>query len=88
MPAEFADDAQLTACCVAGARPPSEVEALLRAAGFTDIHTAVSETSRAFVKGWVPGSSAEDYVASATITARKPLTGELPMAPPTPCGCG
>lgn len=88
MPAEFADDARLMACCVAGARPPSEVEALLREAGFTDIRTAVSETSRAFVKDWVPGSNAEDYVASATITARKPLSGELPTAPQAKCGCG
>lgn len=58
--------------CVAGAAHVDGVRAMLTTAGFEDVAVDVARESRAFIEGWLPGSRAEDYVASASITARKP----------------
>jgi arsenite methyltransferase len=58
--------------CVAGAERVESIESLLRAAGFADVRLRVKPESRAFIKDWIPGSGAENYVASATIEAVKP----------------
>lgn len=42
-------------------------------AGFTDVRVEEKAESREFIKDWMPGSGAEDYVVSANVTARKPL---------------
>lgn len=59
--------------CVAGAAAPSELESLLAAAGFTEIRVHVKDSSRSYINQWLPGKQAGDYVASADITARKPV---------------
>jgi SAM-dependent methyltransferase len=71
MSAAMREDAKLTSCCVGGARTPEEVRAMLEAAGFEEVEVDVKASSRDFIQGWVPGSRAEDYVASATIRAVK-----------------
>ena len=58
--------------CVSGAASVETLHALLGNAGFTDIQVDVRPESRQFIKGWFPGSGAEDSVASAVITALKP----------------
>jgi SAM-dependent methyltransferase len=58
--------------CVAGAASVETVEALLRAAGFEDVRVRVKPESHAFISQWMPGSGAEDVIASATIEATKP----------------
>ncbi len=58
--------------CVAGAASVDTIEALLRTAGFQDVCVRVKPESRAFIARWMPGSGAEDVVASATIEATKP----------------
>jgi arsenite methyltransferase len=58
--------------CVSGAVAPSKIEELLEAAGFERIRVQVNEASRAFIRDWLPGSHAEEYVASASIEAVKP----------------
>jgi len=57
--------------CVAGAAPMDELRAMLAASGFFHIHITVNEASRAFIRDWLPGSGAEDYVVSAIIQAVK-----------------
>lgn len=66
-------DAFLSSCCVGGAKTPEAVQAMLEAAGFEDVEVRVKGQSREFIKDWAPGSRAEDHVASADITATKPM---------------
>jgi len=40
-------------------------------AGFKDVEVKLKEESRAIISQWLPGSSAEDFVISAEITANK-----------------
>jgi ubiquinone/menaquinone biosynthesis C-methylase UbiE len=58
--------------CVAGAASIAETEAMLREAGFAGIRVVPKDESRAFIREWVAGSDAADYVVSATVMAIKP----------------
>jgi hypothetical protein len=58
--------------CIAGAASVQSVRELLLAAGFEDVQVEPRPESREFIRGWLPGSHAEEYVLSATISARKP----------------
>mmetsp|Transcript_10819 Transcript_10819/g.26954 ORF Transcript_10819/g.26954 Transcript_10819/m.26954 type:complete len:130 (-) Transcript_10819:117-506(-) len=44
----------------------------MQAAGFTDCRVVEKPSSRSFIKEWLPGSGAEDFVVSANVTATKP----------------
>ncbi len=70
-PALKADLAAYTGC-VAGAASPAELEAMLTEAGFIDVRVDVKPASRAFIHDWLPGRNAGDFVASASMTGRKP----------------
>lgn len=70
---EIREDAFLNSCCIGGAKTPEAVRAMLEAAGFEDVVVNVKGESKQFIKDWAPGSSAEDYVASADISATKPV---------------
>ena len=72
LPPEVANDLAAHCGCVAGAASVVEVEALLREAGFSDIRIQPKDSSREFIRNWVPGRNAGDYVVSATIEAVKP----------------
>jgi SAM-dependent methyltransferase len=72
LPIALAADEALLCGCIAGAAPSGQIEDWLTAAGFVDIRITVKPESRELVKTWAPGRGIEDYVASATIEARKP----------------
>ena len=72
LPAELASDKALLCGCVAGAAASAAIEDWLRSAGFTDISIQVKPESREYVATWAAGRGIENYVASATIEARKP----------------
>jgi len=72
LPAEWKEDMALRCTCISGASPVSEVEEMLRAAGFVDISVSPKDQSREFIGTWEPGRKLEDYVLSAGITATKP----------------
>jgi SAM-dependent methyltransferase len=76
MPAALANEVLALTGCVSGAVSKDTLEELLRAAGFEDICVTVNEASRTFIREWMPGSGAEDYVASATVVAVKPGTAK------------
>jgi arsenite methyltransferase len=58
--------------CMAGASQISEIEEMLRQAGFDKIKIGAKDTSRSFIREWLPGKRIEDYLVSATIQAVKP----------------
>ena len=72
LPPSLEHDVVALTGCVSGAASVDTLRTLLREAGFEDICIAVKEESRAFIRDWLPGSGVENYVASATIEARKP----------------
>ncbi len=72
MPEALMKDVLALTGCVSGAATVTEVQTLLAEAGFRDIRVVVKEESRAFIRDWMPGSGAENFVASATIEAVKP----------------
>lgn len=72
LPPELAADLAVHCGCVAGAASVNELEAMLRDAGFAEIRISPKDASREFIRSWVPGRNAADYVVSATIEAVKP----------------
>jgi arsenite methyltransferase len=80
IPDSVAKDVAALTGCVAGAASAETVRGLLTRAGFESVRVDVREESRQFIKDWMPGSGAENYVASATIEASKP-SGKTCCAP-------
>lgn len=72
LPKEMLDNAELYCNCISGALTMGELKNILSKAGFVDIAIEPQENSRMFIKDWVPGSDAENYVVSAKIKAVKP----------------
>lgn len=69
---ELAALKELYSGCVGGAATVAELRAWLAEAGFTDIRVEPKPESRELIAEWAPGLGVEDFVASATIQARKP----------------
>lgn len=57
---------------MAGAPRSDDLVAALVSAGFERVSVATKPASRDYIKDWLPGSGAEDYVVAADVTARKP----------------
>ena len=74
LPPELAADLAAHCGCVAGAASVDEIEAMLREVGFTEIRVRPKDASREFIRSWIPGRNAADYVVSATIEAIKPAS--------------
>lgn len=74
LPEAVRQDMALYTGCMAGASMVSEVEAMLRASGFTEIRVAPKDESKSFIRDWAPGTDISEYVVSATIEAIKPAT--------------
>lgn len=72
LPKEMIEDAELYCNCISGAITMNELNDILTKAGFVDILIEPQKNSRMFIKDWVPGSDAENFVVSAKIQARKP----------------
>jgi len=72
LPDELASDKALLCGCVAGAASAAAIEDFLRTAGFVEVSIQVKPESREYVATWAAGRGIENYVASATIEARKP----------------
>lgn len=72
LPREMIENKDLYCNCISGAIPIYELKHILTSVGFTDIVIETQENSRMFIKDWVPGSDAENFVISAKIKAVKP----------------
>ena len=44
-----------------------------RKSGFENVSVELKKESREFIKDWLPGSGAEDYIVSASVVAYKPM---------------
>ena len=73
LPVEIKNDLSLISACVGGAEKIEDIEKMLADAGFRDISIQPKAESRQFIQEWFPGHNLEDYVASATIAAMKPV---------------
>jgi len=69
---ELQADTALLCGCIAGAAPVERIESWLAQAGFIDIRVTPRPESRELVASWAPGRGIENFVASATVEARKP----------------
>jgi SAM-dependent methyltransferase len=72
LPKALRDDVRAVAGCIAGAPVLDDLRELLSAAGFDQVRIDVRPESRNFIRDWLPGSGAEDYIASAAIHAVRP----------------
>jgi len=84
LPEKWRNDALALAGCVAGAASVEEIERTLAELGFVDVAVTVRPESATFIRDWLPDSGVENYVASATIEARKP--GAASCCEPSCCG--
>ncbi|WGU96293.1 arsenite methyltransferase [Paenibacillus dendritiformis] len=74
LPEEILKNIDAYSCCISGASSAEEIRRMLIASGFTDIRIEPKDESRTFIKDWVAGSNAENYIVSANIQAVKPPT--------------
>jgi SAM-dependent methyltransferase len=72
LPKEVRGDWAAYTGCMAGASQINELEQMLHSAGFEKITIAPKDTSRSFIREWLPGKKMEDYLVFATIEATKP----------------
>lgn len=70
--ADLAARQELYCGCVGGAATVADLARWLEEAGFTSIVIDPKPESRELIAEWAPGLGVEDFVASATIEARKP----------------
>ncbi len=71
LPPEMSNNSELYCNCISGAITIDELKKILLEAGFSEIAIEPQDNSRMFIKDWVPGSDAENYVVSAKIKAVK-----------------
>lgn len=72
LPDEAKRDLALYTGCMAGASLITELESMLKEAGFERVSITPKDASRAFIRDWAPGSRIEEFVVSANIEAVKP----------------
>ena len=73
LPDEIKNDIALISGCVGGTEEIKVIEKTLQEAGFQNININPKDESRESIREWFPGRNLEDYVASATIEATKPI---------------
>lgn len=71
---------------MSGAPRLGDLESLLLTAGFEDVSIEVKEESREVIAGWMPGTGAEDFVASAKVCAVKPANSKQEIPNVQVCG--
>ena len=71
LPEEIKNDIALYTGCITGATKINLLESMMKNAGFGNINIDIKEDSRSFISKWAPNSKAEDYIASAYISAVK-----------------
>lgn len=71
-PDELAEDMQAYGGCLSGASQREDIRRMLEEAGFKQVEITPKNEIDAYIKEWVPGRDASDYIYSANVTAVKP----------------
>lgn len=71
LPDHIRNDLTMLSGCISGAETIDRLRDMLRQAGFSNIRLTPKDNSQDILKTWIPGSHAEDYVASYLIEAEK-----------------
>lgn len=74
LPDDIKSDLEMVSACIGGAATVADTENMLKRAGFENIRIVPEKVSQEMVDEWLPGSKVGDYVAPASIEARKPST--------------
>ena len=74
LPEAMRNDPALIAGCMGNASLVTDLEAMIKAAGFSHVRIEPKDESREFIRDWAPDHNVTDYVVSATIEAFKPST--------------
>jgi SAM-dependent methyltransferase len=72
LPADVRADWGAYTGCMAGASLIADLERMLLDAGFVSVRIEPKDSSRSFIREWLPGSRVEDFLLSAAISAVKP----------------
>ncbi|RYL88083.1 arsenite methyltransferase [Sporolactobacillus sp. Y61] len=73
LPAEIKNDLDTSySSCISGASSISDLENMLKDAGFQDISIEPKDTSKEFIRDWSPKTGIEEYIVSSNIQATKP----------------
>lgn len=72
LPAHVQEDMALLTGCMAGAALISDLEEMLKEAGFQHVRIRPKEESKTFIRDWAPGLPVTDYVVAATLEATRP----------------
>lgn len=73
IPANVKEDINFYSSCVSGAEHVDTLKSILKEIGFVQISIKLKEGSRELISSWAPGKKFEDFIASATIEALKPV---------------
>jgi len=72
LPEEMRNDPALITGCMGNASLISDLEEMIKAAGFEDVRIESKDESKEFIRDWAPNHNVTDYVVSATIEGTKP----------------
>ena len=72
LPEKLKNDMNLLTGCISGASSITDIEKMLKDAGFDEIEIKPKDESRDFIQNWAQDSKIEDYIVSATIEAITP----------------
>ncbi len=72
LPDAMRNDPALIAGCMGNASLISDLEEMIKAAGFCNVRIQPKDESKAFIRDWAPDHNVTDYVVSASIEGVKP----------------
>lgn len=72
LPDDIKEDLKLYTGCISGAALITDLESILKEAGFINIQIKPIDASKELIRQWSKGRKIEDFVISATIEATKP----------------
>ena len=76
VPHDVRTDPDSVASCVAGASTIDRLETILTDTGFESVNISPKDDSDEFIRDWDDDYDVSEFLASATITARKPEVGD------------